>query len=403
MRDRDDEAALLLELAQALHAVAVPADEVEERVRAAAHAFGLEAQVFTMQSLALTQVEDDGDRRVDMRRVPFDTHWNLRRLDDYLEIARGIAQRRLSVSEARGALAQVGAMPNHYRKWVVVLAYAIYGAAVAARVGGAWLEMLAAGLIGVVTGAIHFGTLRSQTVDLQKSFLASLCGLLAAFPLAFVLPPFDVGRAVFGGIALLVPAMVIAIGIHELANEALESGTVRLSYGLLRFLMLGAGAAGALTVARLIAAWPASATVSPLPGAVVLAAVAVGGVALTVCLQAPRRDVPWICGAALLAHGTQELTKLLVGGRGSPLVAAVLVGVAGNLFAQRTRRPAGIIVVPGLLQLAPGFLGTTAVFGLLRGTSVSGASFFEVLLVALQLGLGLLVAGVLFPRREGRA
>ena len=67
--------------------------------------------------------------------------------------------------------------------------------------------------------------------------------------LAFVLPPFDYPRALFGGISLLVPAMVITIGVHELANEALESGTVRLVYGLICFALLGAGIVAAF-VAR---------------------------------------------------------------------------------------------------------------------------------------------------------
>ena len=43
-------AQLLLDLAQALHASALPADIVEERLRAAAAGLGIDAQFFTMQS-----------------------------------------------------------------------------------------------------------------------------------------------------------------------------------------------------------------------------------------------------------------------------------------------------------------------------------------------------------------
>jgi hypothetical protein len=77
----------------------------------------------------------------------------------------------------------------------VVLAYAVYGAAVTARVGGGTLEVLASLPIGVLAGGIHFGTLAHPTVDLQKSFLAALVGTLAVFLLGLVLPPFDGSRA----------------------------------------------------------------------------------------------------------------------------------------------------------------------------------------------------------------
>lgn len=62
---------------------------------------------------------------------------------------------------------------------------------------------------------------------------------------------------------------------------------------------------------------------------------------------------------------------------------------------------ANAMVVPGLLQLAPGFLGTKTVLHLLYGQSTdqSGA-FFEVFVVALQLVIGLLVAALLFRRSE---
>src|SRR5262249_61634328 len=96
-------------------------------------------------------------------------------------------------------------------------------------------------VIGLVAGAVHFAAAERKTVSLEKTFLGAFLGTLAAFVLTFVLPPFDYPRALFGGISLLIPAMVVTIGIHELANEELESGTVRLVYGLMCFGLLWAG------------------------------------------------------------------------------------------------------------------------------------------------------------------
>ncbi|WP_253994777.1 threonine/serine exporter family protein [Myxococcus qinghaiensis] len=185
----------------------------------------------------------------------------------------------------------------------------MYGAAVAARVGGGWWELVAALAVGVLAGGIHFGTLKSERVDLQKSFLGAFLGTLLAFGLTFVLPTFDAARALFGGITLLVPAMVVMLGSAELVGESVEAGLSRLTYGMLRFLMLGVGIAAAGTLWGLFGPLPLRTNAQALPHAVVLVIIAVGGVALTVCMSARHRDTPWIVGAVLLAWGVQELTK----------------------------------------------------------------------------------------------
>src|SRR5579863_6872351 len=72
--DRSTE--LLLELAEAMHAAATPADVAEERLRRVADALGLDAQFFTLQSFFATELRRGGAERVEIRRIPFDTHWN---------------------------------------------------------------------------------------------------------------------------------------------------------------------------------------------------------------------------------------------------------------------------------------------------------------------------------------
>jgi uncharacterized membrane protein YjjB (DUF3815 family) len=87
-----------------------------------------------------------------------------------------------------------------------------------------------------------------------------------------------------------------------------------------------------------------------------------------------------------------------LGGHGSPLLAAFLLGVASHLYARLTGQIPATFVIPGLLQLAPGFLGTEAVFALLSGhgsESTEPARLFDVFMTALQLVTGLLLADVL--------
>lgn len=390
-------AKLLVDLGAALHWSALPASVVEMRVRGVARALGVRADIFVLQGFLCLETEGAPVERVELRRIDFDTHWNVRRVHELYDLCTSLVAGERGVTTGREELDRILAEPRRYKKWLVVIAYGVYGLAVAARVGGGALEALAGAIIGVVAGVIHYATIRYKRIDLQKSFLGALVGTLVAFALRAVLPPFDVGRALFGGITLLVPAMVLTIGTYELANDALESGVARLAYALLRFLMLGFGIAVAMRLFPLVAPLPSRVISSPLPHLVTLLLVAVGGGALTFCLQGRRRDLPWMAVAALFAFGVQELTKLIFGGRGSPMLSALLLGVAANLYARLTDKIPATFVIPGLLQLAPGFLGTEAVFNLLAGAggaNLDQARLFDVFMTALQLVTGLLLADV---------
>ncbi len=390
-----------MDLAAALHAAASPADVAEERLRGVAAALGIDAQFFTLQSFVAAELRRGGAERVEIRRVPFDTHWNLSETAALDGLCRGIAERRIDATAARRELDRIVAKKSAYPKALVGLAWGVYGGVVAVRVGGRWLELLAGVIVGLVAGAVHFLAAERKPVNLEKTFVGALLGSLAVFLLAFVLPPFDYPRALFGGISLLIPAMVVTIGIHELANEELESGTVRLVYGLMCFGLLGAGIVAAYTLGGFLGLHPPHAEATKLPRLVVLACVAVGGLALVVCLEGRRRDVGWIVAAVVIAFGAQELTRIPLGDRGAPIVAAFVLGCAAYLYARRPGRVPFTILVPGLLQLAPGFLGTKATFGMLTvGAQASNTTYFDVILLALQLGIGILIAGLLFKHRS---
>ena len=293
---------------------------------------------------------------------------------------------------------------NLYSQPLVVLGYALYGAVVAGRVGGGWLEIGVALVLGAIAGLIHYGTTRSRLMDLQTSFLAGLVGTLVAIAGSTFLPPFDIARAVFGGMTLLVPAMVITIATHELACDALESGTIRLVYGLLRFLMLGLGGVCAVQLGKWILGVPsfsdATGTPTPLPAGTVVELLILGGCALVVCLQGRVRDAPWMIGAVLLAYVAQKVSVQVVGAAAAPFLAAFALGIVAQLQALLPRHFPATMLVPGLLQLAPGFLGVESVLNLLRGEGPKAQTFFHVSLVALQLVTGLILAGVLVRRRR---
>lgn len=394
----DDSATFLLDLAGAMHTLALPSDVIEGLIERAARRLGLHADLMVVQGYLTIDVSVGSAQRTRLRRVSFDTHWRLERMADVYAIADELGDGRIGVSEARARLQAVTSRPPKYAKPIVVLGYTVYGIAVAARVGGSVNDLLAAAVVGFVAGVVHFGTLQYPRVDLQKSALGGAAGALTVLCLSLVIPDLDLAKALFGGVSLLVPAMVIVIGTHELANEALESGVVRLAYGLLRFVMLAVGIAAALHVWNLFAVVPHTHHEAGLPIPVVLAILVAGGLALIPCLQLRRRDALPVVLAVLAAHGTMVLSKLVFGEQGAPLAAAFVLGTLAQLYGRLPGHFAGTVMIPGLLQIAPGFLGTTAVLNMLGGKSQ--ASFFPVMMVTMQLLIGLVLANVLFGRKR---
>lgn len=394
--DAEETRLLLDELAAALHRAALPADLIEAHLQKIAGALGVPARALVLQSAVFIDAGPGSGRALALCRMDCQYHWNLQQTRALVRLARALAAGELGPGEGRARLARIQAEPGPYPKALVVAAYGVYGAVVAARVGGAGSEMLAAAVVGLIAGGIHLGALASRWVDLVKSFLAAFAGAACALALGAGFPQVDPVRALFGGVTLLVPAMVIVLATHELAHEAIEAGTFRLSYGLLRFLMLGAGIVAAVKLARVARVAPGWHEAVALPFPVVLLIVAVGGAALTVCLQGRPRDLGWITGGAVLAYVTQTATKLALGEQGSPFLSAFVVGAAGNLVGRLAGQVPATVIVPGLLQLAPGFLGTQAVVGLLQGGAPAGhhRGFFDVVLVALQLVTGLLAASL---------
>lgn len=388
----------LSDLAAALHVLYLPSDVVASRVAAAARGLGRVIDVFVLQSAVFLQSARGGGAY--FAATKFSPRYDLDRLHRVERLSENVADGHLSLHDARAELDRILAAPPRYPKPIAVLGCVLYGAAVAARIGGGPVEIFVAALVGLLTGAILFGTTGEPELDLQKGFFGALAGTLAAFLLGLVLPPFDTGRAVFGGIALLAPAMTVTLAAYELASEkAAEAGVVRLVYGLLRFVMLGAGALAAVHLWKPFGPAPAPVEAVPLPFPAVAVAVAIGGVGLAACLRARRSEVPWIIGAVLLAWGVQSATQLAVGGRGSPFLAAFAVAIVGSLYGRLPHKVPATILFPAVLQLVPGFLGSQAVVGALRPDGVATqATLFDVQLQIVQLGLGL-IAGAVAARR----
>ena len=78
------------------------------------------------------------------------------------------------------------------------------------------------------------------------------------------------------------------------------------------------------------------------------------------------------------------------------------LGVVGNSFARLLKRPAAVMLVPGMILLVPGSIGFGSLAKFIEQDIISGVeAAFNVALVAVALVIGLLIANVLLPPKRG--
>jgi uncharacterized membrane protein YjjB (DUF3815 family) len=80
---------------------------------------------------------------------------------------------------------------------------------------------------------------------------------------------------------------------------------------------------------------------------------------------------------------------------------SLVVALAGSVYERWRRRQASIVVVPGILLLVPGSVGFRSLTNLMDRQAVTGIeTAFSMILTAIALVAGMLVAGVILPERR---
>jgi uncharacterized membrane protein YjjB (DUF3815 family) len=113
------------------------------------------------------------------------------------------------------------------------------------------------------------------------------------------------------------------------------------------------------------------------------------------------RDAGWGAVAALIAVGTRTSAADLLGDEAAAFIAAMVVGLAGNLFDRVLHRSPLVFIVPGILLLVPGSLGFESAARLLSGDTIAGVDVgVDTVVTALAIVYGLVVSAALMPERR---
>jgi uncharacterized membrane protein YjjB (DUF3815 family) len=124
------------------------------------------------------------------------------------------------------------------------------------------------------------------------------------------------------------------------------------------------------------------------------------GVAYVFRLRVEWRDVVWVLLACVIAAFAAQIGVASLGSQLGAFLAALVVGLASNLFALVVKRPAAVMQVPGLILLVPGSIGFQSFKELFSSQTVIGVqSAFQMFVTTTALVYGIFVANLLFPSR----
>lgn len=396
-----DPADLVMRLGRALHTAGSPAHRIEEGMELASRRLGIAGQFFSTPTALFACFEDGSTRRTILERVQ-PGQVNLERLAELARLLADLAGGRVGPHEGEARLAAIADSPNRYGALLTTVSYALASAASALFLGGSGREVVAGGALGLTIGGLATVAGRAPAVARLFEPLAALLASLAATLAAFAWPPLSVYLVTLAGIIVLVPGLTLTVAINELASRQLVSGSARFAGAVALFFGIALGVAvGARLGVTLAGAAPGRVVPEPLPDVWRWLAVAAAGLAFTVLLRARPRDAGWVIAAGLIAIEGLRLGGLLLGPQLGAFVGALLVGVAGNLYARLRKGPAALLQVPGLILLVPGSVGFRSLNALLERDVLSGVhAAFTATLVAIALATGILLASVVLPPRR---
>jgi uncharacterized membrane protein YjjP (DUF1212 family) len=396
----DSRIVFMVKLGQALHRYGVPAHRLEQGMNLVAQRFGIQGSFFVTPTGIFAAFGLPEEHRTSLIRIETSDN-NLEKLARLDELTSRVIRGQVNVTEGTQAIDRIVAAPARYGPALSTICFALASGAAARFLGGGWREVLVTTLIGLLVGvlALLMGRLKeaSKVFEPTAAIVASALVMVAAR----LLNPLAVYLTTLASLIVLLPGLTLTTAMHELATRNLVSGTARLTGAALLFFQLGFGVALGSQINRVLPPAPLSAAPATLPQWTLWVALIIAPLTFAVLFKARMRDLGWIMPACWLSFGGARAGAYLFGPELGVCIGAIFAGASGNLYARWLDRPAAIPMVPAIMLLVPGSLGLSSLAKFIEKDVLSGVmTAFSMILIAVALVTGLLIANVIVPPRK---
>jgi uncharacterized membrane protein YjjP (DUF1212 family) len=405
-RDEPNPAAVgfVLQLGRALHSHGHSAGRLEDILGVTADRLGLPGhQFFSTPTSIMASFGPAARQRTYLLRVePGDV--NLGKLAELETVALDVAHGRCSPEQGSATIERIVIAPPSYGPAAMTIAHGVASGAACVFFGGGLRDVVVAMTLGLGLGVFSLFSRAHARVDRVFEPLASFLVSAAAIGLAHLIGPLSPLVATLSGLIILMPGFTLTTALSELATRHLASGTARLSGAFITFLSIAFGVAVGTRVGATVFGAPPVLTPPALPTWVALLALLAAPVSFALLLRAELRDTPWIVLTGALGIVGGRLGAAAFGPELGAFAGALAVALASSAYERVLRRPAAVVLVPGILQLVPGSVGFRSLVSLMDRDALAGIqTAFSMLLTAIALVAGLLIAGIIVPEsRIGR-
>jgi uncharacterized membrane protein YjjP (DUF1212 family) len=403
--------AFLVELARRLHQYGTTAPRLEGAVSSAAQRLSLVAEVWSSPTAIIVSFADqaqgeDGVAQVTqvMRLPPGDV--NLGRLCEADRIADSVIEGKMGLREGFRLLRALGAPDTRRAQAGVVASYGLAAVTVVALLlHSSWVDLVAAGAIGVMIGCITVASGSRPRLAVASEAISAMVATVTAILISAFIVPLALKSVILGSVIVLLPGMALTTAVREISSQHLVAGMARLGGAVATLLKLTFGTVAATQICAAMGVHAHDYALAPLPAWTDWPALVIGAFAFAILFRAARRDWLVVMGAVVIGYlATRwggQVSGSIPGAPFGVFVGGLLLGALSNVYARFAHQPGAVVREPGIILLVPGSVSFRSVSYLLDRDAVLGMDT-GVLLLTLLVSL---VAGLLFgdllvsPRR----
>lgn len=327
---------------------------------------------------------------------------NLRLLCEVDEIADRVTAGTLDIDAGSQRLRAIRQQRDTRNRVLTALSYGIASAAVAAILHAAWADMVVAGAIGVIIGALALLSEGRPRLSASFEAISALLATMIATAASVWLMPLEVKSVVLASLIVLLPGMSLTSAVRELSTQHLASGVARLAGAVMTLLKLAFGTVAATQICNVLHLVPVTSTLAPIPGWAEWVALGFGCYSFAVLFQSARRDYPLVMAAAALGYVITYYGSSAFSPEFGVFLAGLAIGALGNLYARVAQRPGALVREPGIILLVPGSVGFRTLAVMFEGDVFLGVDMaFTLIALLVALVAGLLFGDLLIaPRRS---
>lgn len=319
------------------------------------------------------------------------------------ELVSALIAGKLDLIEADERLSEIESQEAFLHPLGMMLAYSVSTGTFAILMGASLLDALTSFVIGSVMYLFVYWSKRSRRVTIMlEPAVALVSGVMACAIAHYFQIGININLVVLSSIIVFIPGLALAIGLAELSNRNVVSGTARVMDALMQLFKLYFGAFLGITLGLALFSEVPQQVSQTLPAWALFVAVTLLCCALVPIFNIRLKHAPFAVACGFVGFfGSYWASSYLQFGLGT-FVGAFAVGLFANVFARFANVPSIVVLMQGLIVLVP---GSKTYIGL--NSFVSGHDFVqaehvgqETFVMFMSLVAGLIFANVVLPSRK---